>query len=1280
MHSNPISRVDSALRLARRLTFVPALILGGTLISARAQVGPLNQSPANISPKKAVALYQIVGRTTGQPLAPTARTTLTSQSSGNKAQGRVTALSRASFDTLTRVQKDDIVVLPLTDGTAIGGTINLTLQENGSTRVAGPLDNGAGSFFLSSNGKDVSGLIQLVAEGIAYRIEQSGTGEVVLREVPRDEVICVPQPALKTSAPAGVAAPNITVPLLNSRPSVVAQLYLDFDGETVTDPAWDNGNTIVAPPQNLSELEITAIFNRVKEDWWPFNINVTTSLQKYNAAPAGSRMRVIITTNNQAAPGAGGVAYIDSFSKAGRAFTANVPAWVFNGGIEGVSETISHELGHTVGLRHDGRAVPGQPPETYFKGHGSGPTSWGPLMGGSFRQSVTQWSKGEYQFADQSSREDELAIITNATNGFGYVPDEAGNSRAAATALNIANGNVSFAGVISNSADSDFFSFSTTGGRVTINATGAQPSANLDIALELQNASGGVVASANPPADLSANLSADVPAGNYFLKVVGSGAGDPFTNGYSNYASMGAYNLGGTVPGGGGGGGNRPNVTGYKPNDWADKIVVSKVTGTRTDDTPLLATDSLFVDFAILNDGTAEAPAGFLIELYIDDVLKQTYTANPIPPNFFTAVTDYAAGTLPAGSHTFRVKLDPTNVLSETSENDNEYSKTVLISGGTASNDSFASPRVLSGSRGSVTDTNTAATKESGEPAHAGNAGGKSLWYQWTAPANLFITFDTLGSDFDTLLAVYVGNSLGALNEVASNDDAANDVRASSLSFAATQGTTYRIAIDGYRAAAGNIVLNFDADAPAVTSFTPGAGTVGTQVTIFGARFLAATDVRFNGVAAAFQVLSDTQITATVPPGATTGPISVSSLSGTGTSASAFTVAGGVPSNDLFANAATINGGETTVTGSSLGASKESGEPAHAGEDGGASVWWRWTAPESRSYIFSTAGSNFDTLLAVYTGSSVSGLASVVANDDDTSGGLTSKVILNAASGQTYFIAVDGYGGLAGSVSLSVKPNLPSQTQLANISTRLNVGTGENVLIGGFIVTGNDAKNVILRAIGPSLSIPGRLNDPTLELYDQNAQLVFANDDWESSQPQEIIATGIPPTDPLESAMLVVLEPGAYTAILGGFNDATGIAVVEAYDLDATGNSTLANIATRGIVQRGDNVMIGGVIVRGQGVKRVLLRAIGPSLGAFGVAGAISDPTLELFDRNGNAIYFNDDWRDSQEAAIIGTGIPPLNELESAIVAELNPDAYTAVMRGFNNAVGVGLVEVYDID
>ena len=332
-----------------------------------------------------------------------------------------------------------------------------------------------------------------------------------------------------------------------------------------------------------------------------------------------------------------------------------------------------------------------------------------------------------------------------------------------------------------------------------------------------------------------------------------------------------------------------------------------------------------------------------------------------------------------------------------------------------------------------------------------------------------------------------------------------------------------------------------------------------------------------------------------------------------------------------------------------------------------------------------TAGTGFDQV-AVSGSATVDGILnlSLVNGFQPTMGQRFAIITSSSETGNFSTINSSGFtvrsdASNAGIILTVTGGGLPPPTTLANISTRLRVETGDNVLIGGFIVTGTQPKKVIVRAIGPSLPLAGALADPVLELRDSSGSLIFSNDNWRSDQEAEIIATTIPPSNDLESAIVATLPANNsnYTAIVRGVNNGTGIGVVEAYDLDRTVNSKLANISTRGLVQTGDNVLIGGMIVLGQDPLKVIVRAIGPSLP---LPGTLGDPTLELHDVNGALIASNDNWRSDQEAEIIATTIPPTNDLESAIVRDLAPGNYTAIVRGVNNTTGVALVEAYGLN
>ena len=261
--------------------------------------------------------------------------------------------------------------------------------------------------------------------------------------------------------------------------------------------------------------------------------------------------------------------------------------------------------------------------------------------------------------------------------------------------------------------------------------------------------------------------------------------------------------------------------------------------------------------------------------------------------------------------------------------------------------------------------------------------------------------------------------------------------------------------------------------------------------------------------------------------------------------------------------------------------------------------------------------------------------------------------------------------------------------------------TGDNVVIGGFIVQGTEPKRVIIRAIGPELTqygVPDALADPTLELHNGTGALIASNDNWvttiiggiiTANQVGDIRNQRLRPRDGRESAIIADLPPGNYTAIVRGVNNITGVALVEVYDLSADTSSTLGNISTRAFVQTGDNVMIGGFIVQGTHPKRVIMRAIGPELTQYGVPNSLANPTLELHDSTGALIATNDNWRTTIIGGIItsdqvgdirNSGHAPGDGRESAIIADLPAGNYTAIVRGVNNTTGVALVEVYDLD
>ncbi len=343
---------------------------------------------------------------------------------------------------------------------------------------------------------------------------------------------------------------------LHSLPGATKVIYLDFNGQVVTGTAWNsNGNSLTFEAYSFegdasftnNELEqLQRIWARVAEDFAPFNVNVTTEeppiedLRNTGGGDTRWGIRTLISSNDPLNTGAGGVAYIGSFN-----WDSDTPALVFNGGEKGAAETVSHEVGHTLFLGHDGRT---SPVEEYYFGHGTGATSWGPIQGASFSPSLSQWSKGEYAAAN--NQEDDLNIITTM-NGFGYRADAAGDSIASAgniTKLPLVGNQIGVdqKGIIEQRTDFDFYRLNVGNGLVTLNINGAEVGSNMDILAEVYDGSGNLVASSNPLDQINATISFTATLGAYYLKIDGVGMGNPLATGYTDYGSLGQYHITGS--------------------------------------------------------------------------------------------------------------------------------------------------------------------------------------------------------------------------------------------------------------------------------------------------------------------------------------------------------------------------------------------------------------------------------------------------------------------------------------------------------------------------------------------------------------------------------------------------------------------------------------------------------------------------------------------------------------------------------------------------------------
>ena len=345
--------------------------------------------------------------------------------------------------------------------------------------VVGELPNvPGGSFFLRIEGKVVEGNIVLRKERRAYRYSADAQGNVLVQEVDIDKVICVDfDPAAGAVAPAAgaAAAPRAeAVASLQSFPGAKGCVMLDFDGQYVAGTPWNSGNPIDAAPSPLTNAQIQEFWEGVSEDYRPFNLNITTDENVFNSYPKNLRMRCIVTPTNTAAPGAGGVAYVTSFRG-----NDDTPCWVFQGGAKYGGDAASHEIGHTLGLSHDGRLNPKE--EYYTASDNSG--VWAPIMGAAYGKAVTHWSRGEYNRASQT--QDDLAIMSGSDYNVGYRNDDHGNSTGAATALRRNGDALVGNGIIERTTDQDYFSFSTGGGTVSFSVNTVSRFGNLDIVARL---------------------------------------------------------------------------------------------------------------------------------------------------------------------------------------------------------------------------------------------------------------------------------------------------------------------------------------------------------------------------------------------------------------------------------------------------------------------------------------------------------------------------------------------------------------------------------------------------------------------------------------------------------------------------------------------------------------------------------------------------------------------------------------------------------------------------
>jgi hypothetical protein len=546
----------------------------------------------------------------------------------------------------------------------ISATQSLSISLNvknktGNTEIfIGEVDNESNAtFYLSITPSEIDGNIVLRDKKIAYQYYSDAQGNPYIKQVDIHKILCIDynkhNAAADTSGVQQAPAAGSTSYTLQSLPGAPAVALLDFDGQYVSGTGWNSGNPINAAPSAFTEAQVTEIWRLISEDYRPFNINITTDSTVFFTVPANRRQRCIFTPTDIASPGAGGVSYVNCFSNGN---DNDTPCWVFNSGVKSGGEAGSHELGHTFGLSHDGTST-----SEYYLGQGY----WAPIMGASYYDILGQWSKGEYP--DANNQEDDLAIISKTANGVTYRADEAGNTIATAKALTIASsGTVTGAqnyGIITTRTDIDVYSFTTSGGSVTLTVNPSSLHPDLNVLLNLTDAAGAILVTANPipsgttnaarTASLAASITTSLSAGTYYLFIDGTGEGD-LTTGYSDYDCLGEYTISGTIPVSGGN--IPPTVSLTAPASNAVYCSGTSVTLTAT------AADA---------DGTVSK-----VEFFDGTTLIATLTSSPYTYNWTSAG---------AGTHSITAKATDNGNLATTSASVSITVNTVPAAPGVAS-------------------------------------------------------------------------------------------------------------------------------------------------------------------------------------------------------------------------------------------------------------------------------------------------------------------------------------------------------------------------------------------------------------------------------------------------------------------------------------------------------------------------------------------------------------------------------------------------------------------
>lgn len=920
---------------------------------------------------------------------------------------------------------------------------------------------------------DYRGSIVHRLSAVAHRIETSETGTLSIEQLGFHELVCaapgatpqsasgLPLPAAVASAPEEGEIAEATPPTRDSRPHATAVIYLDFDGQSVTGTEWNtlrNITTINAAASTLTTNQMDEVWARIAEDFSPFHVSVTTDVARYNNAPQNRRIRVIITPTSSWYGSAGGVAYLGSFT-----WTGDTPCWVFENllgnEVKSIAEAASHEAGHTFNLKHDGRGT-----SDYYYGVDNTLLSWGPIMGAGYNAAFTQWSKGEYSSA--TNLEDDLAILSNSTNGFGYRTDDKGDTLATAPLLALQSGSttlVADGGIIEKNTDLDLMRFVAGSGTLNLQVRPASISPNLYLKADLLDSAGNVLLSRTATkATTTLTLSQSVTAGTYYLRVdgvgmpVAAGSSPPYTYDVSGYGSIGEYGVSGSIPVS-----SAPAVLSVSPltitqtapagqNAGSQAFSVSNAGGgtlsyTVSESLPWLSVSPTSGNSsgAAVEHTLTYATTGLAAGVYPGTITVTASGVTGSPRSIGVTLT-----VTPAGSGlTFTNGSAVTLPGSGSSQQATPYPSEINVSGITQSLASV-SVELRNVQHTWARDLDLLLVAPNGQNVMLlSDAGGD----QAIASGATLVFRDDAGAAPENAQisgGSYQPTNFGGSDNLPSPAPVApHGTSLAPLLAGGVNGTWKLFAVDDFPSSDGGQIvdgwaLTFVASSgpAAPTGVTATDGTLTDRVRVSWSASPDATGYEVfrslidNPTAA--QSIGSTAGTSFDDSNTTVGEtyfyrVKASNLSGTSpfsASASGFRGAAAT-SNDAFANRIALPGGSDTTSASSTTATKESGEPNHAGNSGGKSLWWSWTAPQDGTFTIDTVGSSFDTLLAVYTGGNVSALT-LRGSDDDSGGNLTSSAVVQVAAGTSYAIAVDGYGGASGTVNLAyaftATPTLPS--------------------------------------------------------------------------------------------------------------------------------------------------------------------------------------------------------------------------------------------------------------